>query len=285
MDSIRSVIRDLREVLECEILAGRRKASFDDPFVAQFAGVSEKRASSSAAPAAPPPPAPMPAAPMPATPQAPVEKAASAAPMQPLAAPQPSVPAPPAFTALEAVADAVRHCAKCPLSQTRTHCVPGEGNGNAPDVMFVGEAPGHDEDLAGRPFVGRAGQLLDKMIAAMGFRREEVFIANILKCRPPNNRTPTVEEMAVCIPFLRNQISLVRPKVIVALGATAYRGLKNDEKASISRARGIWDDFDGIPLMPTFHPAYLLRTPGAKRIVWNDLKMVLARLGRAPAAR
>ena len=160
--------------------------------------------------------------------------------------------------------------------------MPGEGNPDGPEVMFVGEAPGHDEDLAGRPFVGRAGQLLDKMIAAMGFARGEVFIANILKCRPPNNRTPSVEEMAVCIPFLRRQIALVRPKTLVALGATAWRGLKNDPRANISRARGIWDEFDGIPLMPTVHPAYLLRTPGAKRIVWGDLKLVLARLGREP---
>ena len=172
-------------------------------------------------------------------------------------------------------------CAACALASTRTKAVPGEGNGDAPEVMFIGEAPGADEDLQGRPFVGRAGQLLDKMIGAMGFRRGEVFIANILKCRPPGNRTPTPDEMSVCIPFLKKQIALVRPKTIVALGATAWKGLSGDPGASISRVRGLWQSFEGIPVMPTFHPAYLLRCPSAKRTAWDDLKLVLARLGRA----
>ena len=146
--------------------------------------------------------------------------------------------------------------------------------------MFVGEAPGRDEDEQGRPFVGRAGQLLDKMIAAMGYARADVFIANILKCRPPNNRTPAPEEMARCIPYLKRQIALVRPKAIVALGATAFRGLMDDPQASITRVRGVWTTFEGIPLMPTFHPAYLLRAPAAKRVVWEDLQKVMARLGK-----
>ena len=169
-------------------------------------------------------------------------------------------------------------CRECNLALTRGKAVPGEGNPNRPDVMFVGEAPGRDEDVLGRPFVGRAGQLLDKMIAAMGYRREDVFIANIIKCRPPQNRTPTPEEMAVCIPYLRRQIAFVRPKTIVALGATAFKGLSGDPLANISRHRGTWCEFEGIPMMPTFHPAYLLRVPSAKRVVWDDLQKVMARL-------
>ena len=160
--------------------------------------------------------------------------------------------------------------------------MPGEGAPLGPDVMFVGEAPGRDEDVQGRPFVGAAGKLLDKMIAAMGYAREQVFIANVLKCRPPQNRTPTPEEMSVCLPYLRRQIALVRPRTLVALGATAYRGLTGNPLASLTRARGIWTDFDGIPMMPTFHPAYLLRVPSAKRSVWEDLQKVLARLKEAP---
>ncbi|MBQ7666575.1 MAG: uracil-DNA glycosylase [Kiritimatiellae bacterium] len=170
----------------------------------------------------------------------------------------------------------------CALAATRTRPVPGVGNGAGPDIMFVGEAPGRDEDRRGEPFVGRAGQLLDKMIAAMGYSRQDVFIANVLKCRPPDNRTPTPEEMAHCLPFLRRQIALVKPRTIVALGTTAYRGLSGDAAANISNIRGLWTSFDGVPLMPTFHPAYLLRAPAAKRVVWEDLKKVLARLGREP---
>ena len=184
---------------------------------------------------------------------------------------------------LAAIAASVAECRECNLALTRGKAVPGEGNPNSPDVMFVGEAPGRDEDVLGRPFVGRAGQLLDKMIAAMGYRREDVFIANIIKCRPPQNRTPTPEEMAVCIPYLRRQIAFVRPKTIVALGATAFKGLSGDALANISRHRGTWCEFEGIPMMPTFHPAYLLRVPSAKRVVWEDLQKVMARL-KAPDA-
>jgi DNA polymerase len=147
------------------------------------------------------------------------------------------------------------------------------------EIMFIGEAPGADEDEQGEPFVGRAGQLLTKIIEAMGLTREEVYIANILKCRPPNNRPPLPDEAANCLPYLLRQIELVRPKAIVALGATALRGLLNVE-SSISRVRGNWYLFHDVPLMPTFHPAYLLRNPSAKREVWQDMQAVLTKLGK-----
>jgi DNA polymerase len=147
--------------------------------------------------------------------------------------------------------------------------------------MFVGEAPGEDEDVQGLAFVGKAGQLLTKMIQAMGCTREEVFIGNILKCRPPNNRTPLPDEIEICLPYLKAQIAILKPKVIVALGATSVRGLLKLE-TGITRLRGKWLSFEGIDLMPTFHPSYLLRTPSAKKEAWEDLKAVLARLGRTP---
>ncbi len=184
---------------------------------------------------------------------------------------------------LDAVAEQVAACTACPLSKTRKNTVPGEGNGDAPDILFVGEGPGADEDAQGRPFVGKAGQLLDKMIDAMGYRREEVFIGNIVKCRPPGNRVPSPEEMNACLPYLRAQIDLIRPKVIVALGKTAVEGLLN-EKVAITRQRGAWRTWQGIDLMPTYHPAYLLRSPGRKKEAWADLKAVLARLGKEPPA-
>jgi DNA polymerase len=170
-------------------------------------------------------------------------------------------------------------CAKCrELARTRTQVVFGVGSRQA-EIMFIGEAPGADEDEQGEPFVGRAGQLLTKIIEAMGLTREEVYIANILKCRPPNNRPPLPDEAANCLPYLLRQIELVRPKAIVALGATALRGLLNVE-SSISRVRGNWYLFHDVPLMPTFHPAYLLRNPSAKREVWQDMQAVLTKLGK-----
>ncbi len=182
---------------------------------------------------------------------------------------------------LASVAGEVAGCTKCVLHESRTQTVPGEGS-RTPEILFVGEGPGADEDKTGRPFVGRAGQLLTKMIQAMGYAREDVFIANVVKCRPPGNRTPQLDEMETCLPYLKRQIVLLRPKVIVALGATAVKGLLDDDKIAITRVRGEWRDFENIPLMPTYHPAYLLRNPAAKRDVWTDLKTVLARLGRTP---
>ena len=181
---------------------------------------------------------------------------------------------------LPAIEAQVAQCRRCPLCDGRTQTVFGVGNPEA-RVLFIGEAPGADEDAQGLPFVGRAGQLLTKMIEAMGYTRDQVFIANILKCRPPGNRTPTPQEMEVCIPFLLRQVRIVRPKTIVALGATAVKGLLRTNQG-INSLRGHWHDFNGIPLMPTFHPAYLLRMPVAKRDAWADLKLVLARLGRTP---
>ena len=177
---------------------------------------------------------------------------------------------------LESIAKEAAACRNCELFQQRTQVVPGQGNPHSPDVMFIGEAPGADEDRKGIAFIGRAGQLLTKMIAAMGYSRDEVFIANICKCRPPGNRTPTPKEMAACIPFLKRQISIVKPKAIVALGNTAILGLLGT--TGITRLRGNWRTFEGYPLMPTYHPAFLLRCPGGKRDAWHDLQAVMAKI-------
>jgi uracil-DNA glycosylase len=172
-------------------------------------------------------------------------------------------------------------CKKCPeLSRCRHSVVFGVGS-VAAEIMFIGEAPGADEDEQGIPFVGRAGQLLTKIIEAMGCRREEVYIANIIKCRPPQNRPPEPDEVANCLPYVLSQIELIQPKVIVALGATALRALL-DVRLGITKMRGNWYTFRDIPIMPTFHPAYLLRNPAAKREVWDDMKAVLDKLGRQP---
>jgi len=163
-------------------------------------------------------------------------------------------------------------CRRCLLHQGRRHIVFGEGNPDA-ELMFVGEAPGQDEDIQGRPFVGRAGQLLTRIIEAMGFKREDVYIGNIIKCRPPNNRTPTLEEIASCGPYILKQIAIIKPKIVVALGAVAARALLNTDH-SVTNLRGIFLDFEGGKLLATYHPAYLLRNPAAKREVWEDMKKV-----------
>ncbi len=201
------------------------------------------------------------------------------------AGPRAPEPIPPGLHTLEKIAAAVAACTKCPLHATRTRTVPGEGNAHA-RLMFVGEAPGADEDRQGRPFVGRAGQLLtDMIVKGMGLAREDVFIANVLKCRPPGNRDPQPEEAAACLPYLRAQLALVRPEAICALGRHAAHALL-DTKQPIGRLRGRWQEYEGVPLMPTFHPSYLLRSPGDKKTAWEDLKLVLARLGLpVPGAR
>lgn len=190
----------------------------------------------------------------------------------------------PTFDSLETLAQHVAGCRNCELCQNRTLTVPGEGNISKPEIMFVGEGPGADEDRQGRPFVGAAGQLLTKMIEAMGYARSEVYIANVVKCRPPENRQPKPEEMAACLPYLQQQIRLLQPKVLVALGGTAAKGLLQ-RKVAITRIRGSWLEYEGIPLMPTYHPSYLLREPRRKKEAWEDLKMVLARLERTPPSR
>ena len=178
-------------------------------------------------------------------------------------------------------------CAKCPhLAASRTQTVFGVGNANA-DLMFIGEAPGADEDARGEPFVGRAGQLLTKIIETMGFTRAEVYIANVLKCRPDmprgsfGNRPPTPQEMRTCLPYLATQIEIIRPKVLVALGATAVEGLLGF-RGTMRDLRGRWHSYENTPLMITYHPSYLLRnqSPSEKRKVWEDMLQVLERLER-----
>jgi uracil-DNA glycosylase family 4 len=170
-------------------------------------------------------------------------------------------------------------CSACRLAGSRTNVVFGVGNPNA-SLMFIGEAPGRDEDLQGEPFVGRAGQLLTDIIKAMKLTRDDVYIANVIKCRPPENRNPEPDELDACRPFIRQQVAIIKPKVIVTLGRFGLQSLT--EKAySISSVRGQWLEYDGIKLMPTYHPAYLLRTPAAKKDVWADMKKVMAELGIA----
>ena len=180
----------------------------------------------------------------------------------------------------------VKGCPKCRLSETRTQTVFGEGDPEA-SIFFVGEGPGENEDQTGRPFVGRAGQLLDKMIAGMGLAREQVYIGNVCKCRPPGNRVPAPDEAAACMPYLVRQLETVRPKVIVTLGLTAAKYMLGDNKLAMGKIRGQWTSWRGVKLMPTFHPAYVLRTPTpvVKRAVWDDLKAVLTEVGLAVPAR
>jgi DNA polymerase len=175
----------------------------------------------------------------------------------------------------------VASCRLCKLCAGRTNTVFGDGDPNA-RLMFIGEGPGYDEDQQGIPFVGKAGQLLTKMIEAMQFTRSEVFIANIVKCRPPGNRNPEPDEVAACMPYLHRQIETIKPEVIVLLGAVPLRALLGGR--SIRRERGEWRDFQGIAVMPTFHPSYLLRLPEAKRDAWADLQQVMRRLGKDPQA-
>jgi uracil-DNA glycosylase len=168
-------------------------------------------------------------------------------------------------------------CVKCKLSKTRTQVVYGVGNPNA-DLMFIGEAPGRDEDLQGEPFVGRAGQLLTDIIKAMKLTRDDVYIANVIKCRPPENRNPEPDEMDACRPYIRRQVEIIKPRVIVTLGRFALQSLT--EKAyGITSVRGQWLEYNGVKVMPTYHPAYLLRNPAAKKDVWSDMKSVIAELG------
>lgn len=222
--------------------------------------------------------------PQPAPPAAPQPPPASAGLHAPVA-PAPAAPPPGATSPeerrvrLATLAEEVRGCTRCGLHAGRTQTVFHRGDPGS-EIVFVGEGPGMEEDLSGEPFVGQAGQLLDKMIAAMGYRRDDVYICNIVKCRPPGNRKPEPDEIAACSPYLASQLALVRPKVMVALGATAVQGLLGTSEG-ITRLRGTWKLYKGsTPVMPTFHPAYLLRQPGAKREVWSDLKEVMRFLGK-----
>jgi DNA polymerase len=243
-------------------------------------------------------PAPGPAAlaPVPAVRPRPASVPAKAhAPAEASAGPEPFTPSPASSpldreakdAAMAELRERAMGCQKCPhLAASRKNVVFGVGDIHSP-LMFVGEAPGADEDEQGEPFVGKAGQLLTRIIQTMGFTRDTVYIANILKCRPDTpgqargNRKPTAEEMQTCFPYLLAQIDLIRPQVIVALGATAVEGLLG-KSASISRLRGNWQTFREVPVMPTFHPAYLLRDQGPveKRKVWEDMLQVLEKIGR-----
>lgn len=187
---------------------------------------------------------------------------------------------------LEAIRMDLGDCRRCKLCEGRNQIVFGVGHALAP-LVFVGEGPGADEDRTGEPFVGKAGQLLTRMIAAMGFAREEVYICNIVKCRPPGNRNPEPDEIEKCEPFLKRQLAALRPRMIVALGKFAAQTLLRSN-APISALRGHFHSYESVPLMPTFHPAFLLRNPSAKREVWADLQLVMAeldRLGVRPSSR
>ena len=224
--------------------------------------------------------------PEPSEPMSPRAKTASAAvvstpatPLKPAAASATGDP----VQALKIIREDLGDCTRCRLHQQgRKQIVFGVGNPRA-DLMFIGEAPGADEDIQGEPFVGRAGQLLNNMIGAMGLAREQVYIANIIKCRPPGNRTPERDECETCSPFLMRQIAAIAPKAIVALGAVAARTLLA-VNAPMSELRGHWYDFRGVRLAVTYHPAFLLRDPRQKKEAWKDLQMVMKELGlRAPA--
>lgn len=170
----------------------------------------------------------------------------------------------------EALEEEIRGCSRCGLCKKRDHIVLGEGDRSA-DIMLVGEGPGGDEDRIGRPFVGKAGQLLDKMIAAIDMKREDLYITNVVKCRPPGNRTPLDEEAQACLPVLRMQYALIRPKIVVCLGATAAKYLCGPD-VRVTRAHGRWIEKSGVWFMPTFHPAALLRDESKKRDAWEDLQ-------------
>lgn len=179
-------------------------------------------------------------------------------------------------TTLESVREALGECTRCSLHRGRTQIVFGSGNPDA-RLVFVGEGPGQEEDEQGLPFVGRAGQLLTRMIEAMGLKRREVYIANIVKCRPPNNRNPEPEEIAACEPFLAEQLKTIRPEVICALGKIAAQTLLKTDRR-ISQLRGAFHEYNGIKVMATFHPAYLLRNPQEKRKVWEDMQQIMREL-------
>ncbi len=174
---------------------------------------------------------------------------------------------------LEKVYQEMKTCQLCPLGKTRHNLVFGDGNPSA-QIVFVGEAPGADEDEQGLPFVGRAGQLLTKIIEAMGLKRKDVYICNILKCRPPGNRNPLPDEIGLCEPFLKKQLQIISPQVICALGTFAAQTLLKTE-IPITALRGRFHSYEGIKLMPTYHPAYLLRNPSAKKLVWEDVQMIM----------
>jgi DNA polymerase len=252
---------------ELRALVGQLRTNLEKRKRSGLMGVPRTAAARKAAPA------PVKAEPARPTAGAPAVRAAAA--VEP--ADEPSA-RPTGAKGLSVVREELGDCERCKLAPLRTNLVFGVGNPNA-HLVFVGEAPGADEDAQGEPFVGKAGQLLTKMIEAMGYRREDVYICNILKCRPPGNRNPEPDEIEKCEPFLKGQLAALRPRVIVALGKFAAQCLLRDD-TPISRLRGNFRSYEGIQLMPTFHPAYLLRDPSKKKEAWADLKAVNATLKR-----
>ncbi len=186
----------------------------------------------------------------------------------------------PKITLLQDFSKKVSVCTRCKLSKGRKNVVFGEGNPDA-DLLFIGEAPGREEDIQGRPFVGEAGALLTRLIEKMGLQRSSVYIANMIKCRPPMNRDPDSEEIETCRPYLEKQIDIIKPEVIITLGRIALQALMMDPGLKITAARGTFLEYRSIPLMPTFHPAYLLRNPKDKWLTWNDMQKVLERMSMA----
>ena len=269
---------ELQRILERKRAHGVRNVSLS-PSVSQ--AFFERSPVSPAAPSASRPVRPQPTArPMPpAVAKPPAASRPASAPPPPASAPPVADLPPVGGLPWEDLQARVATCRLCQLCTGRTNTVFGDGDPSA-RLMFIGEGPGYDEDQQGIPFVGKAGQLLTKMIQAMQFARSEVYIANIVKCRPPGNRNPEPEEVSACLPYLHRQIELVKPEVIVLLGAVPLRSLIGGQ--SIRRERGEWRDYQGISVMPTFHPSYLLRLPQAKRDVWGDLQQVMQRLGKAP---
>jgi DNA polymerase len=307
---MREVLEDLRRHLLWQEEAGGRVLQVDARLAASAslprpAGLLKAQAARAAAaqsePAPPAVPAPAPAR---ATPVAPppeplprplaarapsalVEPARSTPFKVPSGAPASVAPLPGVVAGERPTLDQIRRelgdCQRCKLCSGRKNIVFGTGNPRA-ELCFVGEGPGEQEDLQGVPFVGPAGQLLTKMIEAMGYHRDDIYICNVVKCRPPNNRNPEPDEVAACEPFLRAQLQAVQPKAIVALGKFAAQTLLRDS-TPITRMRGQWREYQGIQLMPTFHPAYLLRSPAEKRKAWEDLQQVMKLFGKNPGQR
>jgi uracil-DNA glycosylase len=266
-DELRMLANQLRAYLEALGIWGVEHIAADPPSVARSTDPGVEQTSGPAEPS----PAHI------ATERSPVQSAVSLE-VQEMLPSQPT-PDPLAKLSLPELEAVAKSCTACRLHQGRTHVVFGVGNPHA-DLMFVGEAPGRDEDLQGEPFVGRAGQLLTRIIEAMGMKRQDVYIANVIKCRPPNNRNPETDEIARCEPYLIRQIALVQPRLIVALGTFGAQTLLKT-KLPISQLRGRFHTYQGVKLMPTFHPAFLLRNPERKRAVWEDMQMVQRELRQA----
>jgi uracil-DNA glycosylase family 4 len=271
-EELGEVVEDLRRHLQWQEESGGRTLLVD------AAKQSAERSSSlramlPARPAKPPPASESPAAPEPSVPPPP----------PPAPAPRSAAPVEGERPTLDQIRRELGDCQRCKLCTGRKNIVFGAGNPRA-ELVFVGEGPGEQEDLKGVPFVGAAGDLLTKMIEAMGFSRDDVYICNVVKCRPPGNRNPEPDEIASCEPFLRSQLLALQPKVIVALGKFAAQTLLRDP-TPITRMRGQWREYQGVKLMPTFHPAYLLRSPAEKRKAWEDLQQVMKLFGKQSGPR